>query len=55
MSTNRARLKWKPRTKKAAPNGASRVTTLRMNALEREAMLHEAEAKRLRMMKGYQS
>lgn len=54
MSANRARLKWKPRTKKAAPVVGNRVTTLQMNALEREAMLHDAEAKRLRMQaRGY--
>lgn len=53
MSTNRARLKWKPKTKKAAPHGGSRVRTIMMNTAEREAMLFEATEKRARLAQGW--
>ena len=38
MSTNRARLKWKPKTKKAAPVIGNRVTVRMMTPDEVKAM-----------------
>lgn len=38
MSTNRARLKWKPRTKRAAPVVGNRVRSRAMTAEELAAM-----------------
>jgi len=47
MSTNRVRMKWKPKTKRGFKgSGGGRVRTIMMNTAERDAMLFEAEQRR---------